>query len=82
MTASFGTANGWATVNFVDLQKEDTRFPSGPLSLNQATLMMSISIASAIVGNLVFPFSVRKFGSKTTMFAMGFPQIVGSKIKR
>lgn len=68
--------NGWATVNFVDLQKIDTKLPSGPLSLNQATLMMSIAIASSMVGILVFPFIVKKFGSKRTMFAVGFPQIV------
>lgn len=72
--------NGWATVNFVALQKEDTKFPSGPLTMNQATLMMSIAFASSIIGNLVFPFPVKKFGSKRTLLVLGFPQIVGFKI--
>lgn len=76
MTASFGTMNGWAAVNFVDLQKEDTTFPSGPLKMSEAMLMMSIPLISTIIGNLVFPLIVKKFGSKRTMLAIGFPQIV------
>lgn len=77
LTTSYGSMNGWATVNFVDLQKDGTTFPRGPLTLGQATFMMSISVASCIIGNFVFPHIVRKFGCKRTMYAMGFPQIVG-----
>lgn len=68
--------NGWAAVNFVDLQKEDTKFPSGPLALSEATLMMSIPLVSMMIGNLVFPMIVKKFGSKRTMLAVGFPHMV------
>lgn len=56
--------NGWAAVNFVELQKEDTKFPSGPLTLSEATLMMSIPIATSIIVNLLFPFIMNRFGSK------------------
>lgn len=76
LTASFGASTGWAAVNFVDLQKFDTTFPSGPLSLAQATRVMSVFFASSVVGNLVFPYIVKKFGSKNTMLALGFPQMV------
>lgn len=77
MTASFGAMNGWAAVNFVNLQKDDTTFPSGPLTLSQATFMMSIAFIPSIIGNLVFPDIVKRFGCKRTIYAMGFPQIVG-----
>lgn len=76
LTTSYGATTGWAAVNFVDLQKFDTSFPSGPLSLTQATRVVSVFFASAVVGNLVFPYIVKKIGSKRTMFALGFPQIV------
>lgn len=69
--------NGWAAVNFVNLQKDDTTFPSGPLTLSQATFMMSIAFIPSIIGNLVFPDIVKRFGCKRTIYAMGFPQIVG-----
>lgn len=76
MSSSFGAANGWASVNFVALQKKDTSFPSGPLSLEQATWVMSIFYVGAIVGNSVFPYIVKKYGSKRTLIAVVFPQIV------
>lgn len=82
LTASFGANNGWATVNFVDLQKDDTKFPSGPLTLSQATFMMSIAFIPSIIGNVVFPHIAKKFGCKRTLYAMGFPQIVSVEIAK
>lgn len=82
LTASYGAANGWASINFVDLQKDDTSFPSGPLSLKQATLMVSICYAGAIIGNSMFPFIVKKIGSKRTLAAVTFPQIVSERNTR
>lgn len=79
MTASLGAANGWTSVNFVELQKNDTSFPTGPLTLKQATLVVSISYAGAIIGNTVFPFVVKKYGSKRTLIASVLPQIVSVK---
>lgn len=76
LTMSFGATIGWAVVNFVDLQQDDTKFPSGPLSLLQATRVMSLFFASAVIGNLMFPYIVKKIGCKTTMFILGFPQMV------
>lgn len=81
LTGSLGATNGWASVNFVDLQKDDTSFPSGPLSLEQATLVVSICYAGAIIGNSVFPFVVKKYGSKRTLLAAVFPQIVSERCK-
>lgn len=76
LTASFGAMNGWAAVNFVNLQKDDTTFPSGPLTLRQATFMMSIAFIPSIIGNMVFPYIVKLIGCKRTIYVMGFPQIV------
>lgn len=78
LTASYGSSNGWASVNFLELQKPDTTFPSGPLSLKEATLVMSIYFVGGFVGNLAFPYIVQRYGSKKAMLAIGFPQIVSS----
>lgn len=78
LTTSFGATTGWAAVNFVGLQKDDTNFPSGPLSQSQATRVVSLFFASAVVGNFMFPYIVKKVGSKRTMFVLGFPQMVSS----
>lgn len=79
MTLSRGTANGWFNVNFLLLQRPDTPFPSGPLTLKEATLVMSIGYIGAIVGNLIVPFVVRRFGCKRLMLACGFPMIVSEQ---
>lgn len=76
MTISRGTTNGWFSSNFLPLQRPDTPLPSGPLSLKEATLVMSIGYIGALVGNLVAPHLVRKFGCKRVMLANGFPMIV------
>lgn len=78
---SYGASVGWTSINFVDLQKEDTTFPSGPLTLTEATRVVSIFFASAVVGNLVLSHSVERFGSKKTIFALGLPQIVGYTLR-
>lgn len=79
MTISRGTTNGWFSSNFLPLQRPDTSLPSGPLSLKEATLVMSISYIGAIVGNLVVPHILRKFGCKRVMLACGFPMIVSEE---
>lgn len=76
LTASYGSSNGWASANFLALQKSDTIFPSGPLSLKEATLVMSIYFAGGFVGNMFYPYILQRYGSKRTMLAIGFPQIV------
>lgn len=76
LSLSFGSMNGWASVNFLELQKTDTLLPSGPLSLQQATLMMSIGIASAVIGNLMAPLFISHLGSKRGLVVFAFPQIV------
>lgn len=76
LTASFGSANAWASANFLELQKPDTIFPSGPLTLREATLVMSIYFVGGFVGNMIFPCILQRYGSKITMLATGLPQIV------
>lgn len=77
MAASAGATTGWGAVNYVDLQRDDSTFPTGPLSLRQASIVIQAFFVSCILGNLLIPYMVEKCGSKRTMFIMGLPQIVG-----
>lgn len=67
---------GWTSINFVDLQRADTTFPSGPLTLTQATRIVSIFFVCALIGTILLPHVTRKFGIRTTILALGVPQIV------
>lgn len=76
MTTSQGTANAWLAANFLPLQRPDTPLPSGPLSLKEATVVMSIGYIGAIAGNLIVPLFSRKFGCQRVILACGVPKIV------
>lgn len=81
MTLAHGSTNSWSTANFLALQSPDTPLPSGPLSLHEATLVMSSYYIGAIIGNLTVPHIVRKYGCKRTLLAAVCPQIVSSEQK-
>lgn len=73
---SRGSAAGFFSANFLAFQRQDTPLPSGPLTLGEATLVLSIVHIGAIIGNLIFPMFVRRFGCKRTLLVLGYPQIV------
>lgn len=76
MTLSFGCLSGWATINFVDLQSENTTSTAGILTLEEATLVVSILSLGGFVGNFaILPMSER-FGIKRTIQLLGIPLIV------
>lgn len=60
---------GWTSANLLELQKPNTVFPSGPLSLEEATKVISMTFIGGIIGNLVFPRLVRKIDCKRLMLA-------------
>lgn len=76
MTVAHGSTNIWPTANFLALQKADTPLPTGPLSLHEATLVMSSYYIGAIISNLTIPHVLREFGCKRVLLAGVFPQIV------
>lgn len=78
LTLAAGSGCGWSSANFLEFQKPDTPLPSGPMTLKESTFVMSIYFIGAIVGNLISPHIVKKFGSKRTMYAIGCLQIVSS----
>lgn len=81
LTLSFGASSGWATINFIDLQQENTTFPTGPLSLEEATFVTSIVSIGGFVGNFaILPVS-NKVGVKRAIHFMGIPLIVCLTVK-
>lgn len=76
LTFSFGTATGWATINFNEFQNENSTFPTGPLNLEEASLVVSLINLGGLFGNfIVLPMS-HMFGIKRTIHLFGVPLIV------
>lgn len=57
----YGTLYGWATINFVELQSDNTIYPVKNLTLNEVSLIVSIINVGGLIGNfVVLPISVCK----------------------
>lgn len=68
--------SGWATINFNELQSENSTFMTGPLSLEEASLVVSILNVGGFVGNFAILPVTHSIGAKRTVHALGIPLIV------
>ena len=67
---------GWSTINFNELQSENSTFPTGPLNLEEASLVVSLINVGGFFGNwLTLPMN-NIFGIKRTIHLFGVPLIV------
>lgn len=69
---------GWATINFIDLQQENTTFPTGQLTLEEATLVTSLTNIGGFLGNFAILPLGEKYGLKRAIHLMGIPLAVSS----
>lgn len=57
MTASLGVMDGWMSINFVDLQKEDSTYSAGPLTVEQLGFMWLIASIGGLIGKTSISFA-------------------------
>lgn len=76
MTISVGLSNGWATINFLELQSENSTFPTGSLSLDQLAITLSVYSFGALIGNFAVAPISETIGIKHTIHLFGLPIIV------
>ncbi|XP_031625980.1 facilitated trehalose transporter Tret1-like [Contarinia nasturtii] len=75
---SFGWMSAWANANYDDLKSNSTtktQLQDGPITLNQASLVMSLICAGGLVGNIVYLFVLNKFGRKNPILFLAVPAI-------
>lgn len=76
LTFFVGMSGGWSTINFNEFQSENSTFPTGPLNLEEASLVVSLINLGGFVGNwLVLPMN-NALGIKLTIHLFGVPSIV------
>lgn len=71
-----GLASGWGTINLVELKKENSTFPSGQLSEEQASLVVSLFNVGGFIGNFAAVPITQTIGVKGTIHFLGIPLIV------
>lgn len=76
MALSYGMSNFWATINLLELESENTTYPTGPLDEQESALVISIVNVGGLLGNfMVLPISQR-IGIKRTIHLLCVPIIV------
>lgn len=72
----FGCATGWVSMATPLLESNETPLTTGKLSTEDKSWIGAIVSIGAIVGNFVCGFIVTFIGARSTIFAIGFPQLV------
>lgn len=76
LTLSFGLSTGWATINLLELENANSTFPTGPLTKQETSLVISLINVGGFVGNwLVLPLS-GLVGVKRATHLLGIPIVV------
>lgn len=76
MTLSFGISNGWATINLLELENENTTLATGPLTKQQTSLVISLLNVGGFAGNwFVLPLC-GFVGAKRSIHLLGIPLVV------
>lgn len=73
---SFGWSCSWANVNFLELQSPDSTLEDGPITYDQASLLMSLLCFGGLLGNVTYLWALAKFGRKRPILSLSVPTIV------
>lgn len=75
--AAYGSACAWTGPNFLVLTSpERAPFESGPLSKEQASLVVSMPCFGAIIGTLIYTLIIDRFSRKALLVSIAIPEIV------
>lgn len=79
LTLAYGLSDGWAQINFIELQDENSTYSTGPLNSEELALIVAIANIGGFIGNFaVLPIS-QLIGVKRAIHLFGVPLIVCEK---
>lgn len=78
LTLSIGIVSGWATINFNELQNENSTYTTGPLTLEQSSMVVAIENIGGFIGNFAILPLIPFVGVKRLIHLLGLPMIVSS----
>lgn len=76
LSLSFSLSMVWAPANFLVLETNDTPLPSGPLTMEEASMVASIFGIRGMLGNMLFLWIFEKFGRRFPLLLLAIPQVV------
>lgn len=76
LSAAYGSASTWAGPNFSILTGENAPFEAGPLTKEQASLVVSMPCFGAIIGTVLYTMLIDRFSRKLLLVSIAIPEIV------
>lgn len=81
LTLSFGLSSGWATINLLELENENSTYSTGPLNKAESSNVVSFINIGGFLGNyIIIPLS-RMIGIKGTIHFLGVPLVVRHNLR-
>lgn len=75
MSILFGFVLGWTSPAIIFLQSEDSPLESGPISINDASLMTSLLSVGAVLGCVLAGWLANAIGRKISLQILILPQL-------
>lgn len=76
LTASYGSACAWAGPNFLVLLSNDSPLQSGPLSMSEASMVVSLPCFGAIIATVFFTFIIDRISRKMLLIFIAIPELL------
>lgn len=67
---------GWASPNFILLTSDETPLQSGPLTISEASFVVSLSYIGGFIGTIAASMFAERFGRKISLLILLIPQTV------
>lgn len=81
LTFFFGSQIGWATINFLEFQSVNSTLPTGQLTLDESSLVISLVNVGGFIGNFAILPIGQLFGIKRTIHLFVLPSIVSNTMQ-
>lgn len=76
ITFSYGTTTSWAASNYVVLTSPQSPLKSGPLTMAEGSMVVSLLCMGGLLGTILAVMAVDRYGRKTSLIFLAIPQIV------
>ncbi|XP_055302940.1 uncharacterized protein LOC129568722 [Sitodiplosis mosellana] len=76
LSISYGVSGGWASPSIILLMSDETPLPSGKITMEEASWIVSLVYLGGIPGNMVFGFITNRFGRKWPLIIATIPIII------
>lgn len=79
LTVQYGITGGWSSSNVILLMSDDTPLPTGKITLEEASWIVSYVYLGGVFGNIIFGYITNHYGRKWPLIVVTIPIIVCKK---